>query len=209
MKNDNHSETKIYVFWLFHWLDRPIASSLRLVPHYQKCTISRENLTIHDKSASLIIPLLSLHEFELYSFYEGNGALHTENLRLVWSDDMSQTTDLLLRHRRKIFLVPADVFDHYMDDNWELKNMYEVIRCYKSGEEPTIETNPYHRMLLRRGQSERVTERNWEPNLHPSHYDSVPTVFSVLKRLVLTIIIGSIIFTFISVLIYYIVTTFF
>jgi hypothetical protein len=87
--------------------------------------------------------------------------------------------------------MPADALRHqrlYL----ELLNMYDVIHAYKSGQEPTLDKNPYHRMLKYHDQTHRLTEQTWDPTLHPSHYSPVPTVGGILTNLVLTIIGGGV-----------------
>lgn len=206
VKHQSINET--HVFWLFNWGYHRVHSSLRLVPIYQRCDITSDSLTIHDEAATVVITLTDITSYDIQRFYEGAGGGHTSNLKLSLLRGVTRDGKRR-REAKELFLATADVFSHYMDDNWELKNMYEVVRCRKNGEVPMVDPNPYHRVLRRRGQSERVTERVWDPYLHPSHYGHVPTVMGILITRVLGVIGVSLLGCIIIGLIYYIVTTFF
>lgn len=197
------SGDETYIFWLFNWGNKPVQTHMRLVPNYQRCDITKESITIHDEGSTVVIPLSDIKTYDRQRVYE-----YTYNLKLSLVHGISQA-DKYRRQTKQFFLLTADVFSHVAEDNWELKNMYEVIRCRKHGEEPTVDPNPYHRMLRRRGQPERLTERVWDPFRHPSHYGRVPTVMGILTRMVFGMIGLSFLCAIVIGIIYYIVTTFF
>ena len=196
-----------HVFWLFNWGYHRVHWALQMVPHYQRCDITQASLTIHDSEVTIEIPLADIERYDLYRFYEGSGSGHTTNLRLFLANGVPSTNSS--RMAKAFYFSAADAFAHSTDSNGELKDMYEVVRCRKHGEVPTVDPNPYHRMLRRRGQTERLTERVWDPSLHPSHYGPVPTPLGILVRIVLGAIGVSLLVCIIIGIIYYIVTTFF
>lgn len=203
--NPKQQQEKPYVFWLFDWGEQPIGSHLRLVPHYVRCDITKEQLTIYGENQTLVICLNDLQEYKEIRVY-GNGS--TSNLKLVFHSNSVVENNKHSKEMQEIFLLPADALKHQRLYR-ELLNMYQVIHAYKSGQEPTLEKNPYHRMLVRHGQTRRLTEQTWDPTLHPSHYSPVPTVMGILKGLVLSVIGVTLGGLLVIGLIYYIVTTFF
>ena len=203
--NTEHQQEEPYVFWLFDWGDRPIGSTLRLVPNYARCDITKEQIAIYGENQPLMIRLSDLHEYKEIRVYD-NGS--TSNLKLGFHNKALAKNNKRSKKLQEIFLLPADALRHqrlYL----ELLNMYDVIHAYKSGQEPTLDKNPYHRMLKYHGQTHRLTEQTWDPTLHPSHHSPVPTVGGILTNLVLTIIGGGVLGAAIVAIIYYIVTTFF
>ena len=207
------AEGTTHVFWLFNWGYDPVHRALQLVPRYQRCDISKESLTIHDTETTVVVTLADIECYDLYLFYEGAGSGHTTNLRLFLMKGVPRAGSRRKRVAKELYFSASDAFTHSTDSNGELKDMYEVIRCRKNGEESTVDPNPYHRMLHRRGQTERLTERLtervWDPYLHPSHYGHVPTPLGILTRMVLGVIGISFLGAIIIGIIYYIVTTFF
>jgi hypothetical protein len=197
------SGDETYIFWLFNWSNKPVQTHMRLVPNYQRCDITKESITIHDEGSTVVIPLSDIKTYDRQRVYE-----YTYNLKLSLVHGISQAGKYR-RQTKQFFLLTADVFSHVAEDNWELKNMYEVIRCLKNGEESTVDPNPYHRMLRRRGQTERLTERVWDPFLHPNHYGRVPTTLSIFARMILILFGVSVFGAFVAGATYYIVTTFF
>ncbi|MCE7989397.1 MAG: hypothetical protein DYG89_50235 [Caldilinea sp. CFX5] len=209
MTLEKQAEGTTHVFWLFNWGYHPVHRTLQMVPYYQRCDVTQESLTIHDAETTVVVALADIEGYDIQRFYEGSGSGHTTNLRLLLTKGLQRSGRRRNREAKQLFLLTADVFYHHSDGNWELKHLYEVIRCRKHGEEPTVDPNPYHRMLRRRGQLERLTERVWDPFLHPSHYGRVPTPMSILTNLVLIVIGGTFVGALTIGLIYYIVTTFF
>ena len=193
-----------YVFWLFDWGDHPIGSHMRLVPHYARCDITKEQITIYDENQTLMIRLNAIQQYEEIRIYD-NGS--TSNLKLVFRSKAIKNNKSHKKYQ-EIFLLPADALKHqrlYL----ELLNLYDVLHAYKSGQEPTLDKNPYHRMLVRHGQTHRLTEQTWDPTLHPSHYSPVPTVMGILTNLVLGVIGVTVIGSVMIGMAYYIITTFF
>lgn len=193
-----------YVFWLFDWDDRPIGSTLHLIPHYARCEVTKEHIAIYSEDQILIIHLSKLQDYKEIRVYD-NGS--TSNLKLVFRSKAIKNNKSHKKYQ-EIFLLPADALKHqrlYL----EFLNLYSVLHAYKSGQEPTLEKNPYHRMLVYHNQAHRMNEQTWDPTLHPSHYSPVPTVMGILKGLILGIIGGTLSVLLIIGLIYYIVTTFF
>ncbi|MCE7989399.1 MAG: hypothetical protein DYG89_50245 [Caldilinea sp. CFX5] len=209
MALEKTAEGTTYIFWLFNWGYHRVHRTLQLVPHYQRCDVTKESITIHDGDVTVVVALAGIERYDLQRFYEGAGSGHTTNLHLLLTNGVQRSGHRRNREAKQLFLLTADVFYHHSDGNWELKHLYEVIRCWKNGEEPTVDPNPYHRMLLRRGQIERITERVWDPYLHPSHYGRVPTVMGILITRVLGVIGISFLGAIIIGIIYYIVTAFF
>ena len=70
-----------YVFWLFDWGDHSIGSHMRLVPHYARCDITKEQITIYDENQTLMIRLNAIQQYEEIRIYD-NGS--TSNLKLVF-----------------------------------------------------------------------------------------------------------------------------
>ena len=204
--NTEQQREEPYVFWLFDWGDRPIGSHLRLVPHYARCDVTKEQLIIYGENQTLSIRLSDIQEYKRIKLY-GNGV--TSNIKLVFTHKKAPPGSAKYKNNvDEIFLLPADVLKHEIL-TLEAINLYDVIHAYKSGQEPTLDKNPYHRMLKYHDQTHRLTEQTWDPTLHPSHYSPVPTVGGILTNLVLTIIGGGGLGATIVAIIYYIVTTFF
>jgi|694.fasta_scaffold57896_5 hypothetical protein len=77
--NTEQQQEEAYVFWLFDWGDRPIGSTLHLVPNYVRCDITKEQIAIDGESQPLMIRLSDLHEYKEIRVYD-NGS--TSNLKL-------------------------------------------------------------------------------------------------------------------------------
>ena len=204
MEVDKKVEQKAYVFWLFDWGYHPIPSTMHLVPYYRRCDITKEEITIHDERGTFVFRLEDIQEYGEHTVYEGA----TTNLWILVRGKSLCTIGKSKQKQQKIFLVPADALKHQRLYR-ELHNMYEVIHCYKNGEEPTLEKNPYYRMLVRHGQAHRLTEQTWDPTLHPSRYSPVPTVMGILTNLVLGVTGVTVIGAVVIGIAYYIITTFF
>lgn len=194
-----------YVFWLFDWGDSPMGSHLRLVPQYARCDVTKEQIAIYSTNQPLIIRLADIQEYKRINLY-GNGV--TANLKLVFTHRGAQAESTKYKNVKTIFLLPADALKHQIL-TLEFVNLYNVLHAYKSGQEPTLDKNPYHRMLVYHNQAHRMNEQTWDPTLHPSHYSPIPTVMGILKGLILSVIGVTLGGLLVIGLIYYIITTFF
>jgi hypothetical protein len=159
-------------------------------------------LIIYDKSIDFRIPIKEIQNCELYD-KPWTGAASGVNFRIKFSSgDVGKSQH---KQTEEVYLCPSHVFKH-RDDVDEMKAMLMVIESYRTGNVASIQKNPYHRQLIRQGQSERITEREWKPHLPPSHYSTAPSLkrFLTIAPLVFIAVMLTILIT--TAVIFYLVT---
>ncbi|MCP4088490.1 MAG: hypothetical protein GY746_01670 [Gammaproteobacteria bacterium] len=122
-------------------------------------------------------------------------------MQLIDIDDVSRTTGgyktnlhievLIKSGQKEISLVPTNPLtpNNVHSNHGEVQALLSVIKSLKSGMQPEVLANPYHRELIRQKREQEISERDWDPYESPYTYyaiDHPPT--SIRRRILLTLL---------------------